>query len=129
MDMLTFNGAEADHPAVREWFADRETPLGLIAAHWFSLIRQLGHDVSELVHDGYPTACIGAYPFAYVGLFKAHVNVGFFYGAGLTDPSTLLEGTGKRMRHVKIRENKTVDEAALEALIAEAYRDIHQRLS
>ena len=39
--------------------------------------------------------------FAYVNVFRDHVNVGFFHGAFLSDPAGLLEGTGKRMRHVK----------------------------
>jgi len=53
-----------------------------------------------------------------------HVNVGFFRGASLNDPARLLEGTGKRMRHVKIRPPDPVDEAALTRLIAAAYADM-----
>lgn len=34
---------------------------------------------------------------------KNHVNLGFYYGTNLYDPSGLLEGTGKSLRHVKIR--------------------------
>lgn len=88
----------------------------------------MGTDVSELLHDGYPTLCIDDYPFAYVGAFKAHANVGFFYGACLSDPANLLEGTGKQMRHVKLRPNSEPDAAALDQLIHEAYRDINQRI-
>jgi hypothetical protein len=36
-------------------------------------------------------------------VFTAHVNVGFFRGAELSDPNGLLQGTGKFMRHVKLR--------------------------
>jgi hypothetical protein len=56
------------------------------------------------------------------------VNVGFFYGAALDDPAGLLEGTGKRMRHVKLRRAEQVDAAALSGLIAAAYQDIRRRL-
>jgi hypothetical protein len=56
------------------------------------------------------------------------VNIGFFHGAALDDPASLLEGAGKRMRHVKVRWRAPVDEAALNALIAAAYRDIRARL-
>ena len=62
-------------------------------------------------------------PFAYVNAFTKHVNVGFFNGADLPDPSALLEGTGKRMRHVKLRPAAQVDEQALGELIAAAYED------
>jgi hypothetical protein len=84
--------------------------------------------VREVLHDGCPVACLGDAPFAYVGAFKAHANVGFYFGALLPDPAGLLEGEGKRMRHVKLRPGVALDEKALEALIAAAYRDIRKRL-
>jgi hypothetical protein len=66
--------------------------------------------------------------FGYVNAFKDHVNVGFFHGAALADPAGLLEGSGKRMRHVKLRWGEPVNEAALMALITAAYKDIRLRL-
>ncbi|MND00145.1 hypothetical protein D3C83_186560 [compost metagenome] len=60
--------------------------------------------------------------------FRAHVNVGFFLGATLADPDRLLEGTGKRMRHVKLRPELGVDTAALTKLIETAYFDMKTRL-
>ena len=91
-------------------------------------MRASGADVRELLNDGFPTACVGDAPFGYVGAFSAHVNVGFFYGAALDDPAGLLEGAGKRMRHVKLRWGQRVNEAALGELIAAAYGDIRLRL-
>lgn len=126
--MLTFDGARNDDPRVLEWIADHQNELGRIAAHWFGLIRKSGTDVAELLHDGNLTACVRDYPFAYVGAFKSHVSVGFFYGAELADPAAILEGSGKRMRHVKVKPGSDFDSSALEALIALAYRDIKQRI-
>ena len=80
------------------------------------------------MHDGLATACVDDAPFAYVGVFTAHVNVGFFHGAGLPDPASLLEGTGRHMRHVKLTAGATCNESALEALITAAYNDIRMRL-
>jgi hypothetical protein len=102
--------------------------LGVIAQNWFEVIRACGDDVRELLHDGHPTACVGDAAFAYANAFKAHVNVGFFRGAELADPDGLLEGTGKFMRHVKLRPGQQVDEAALKRLIHAAYIDMKQRL-
>jgi hypothetical protein len=59
-------------------------------------------------------------PFGYVNVFKAHVNIGFFLGAELQDPAGLLEGTGKRMRHVKVTPGAALDRRALGALIQSA---------
>jgi uncharacterized protein YbjT (DUF2867 family) len=50
----------------------------------------------------------------YANAFKAHVDVGFFRGAELADPDGLLEGTGKFMRHVKLRPGQPVEDAAFE---------------
>ena len=96
---------------------------------WFERLRGCGPDVRELLHDGWPTACVGDAAFAYVAAFSAHVNLGFFQGAELDDPAGLLQGAGKRMRHVKLRWGEPVNEAALNALIAAAYRDIRLRLT
>ena len=100
-----------------------------MARPWFERMRGCGADVRELLHDGHPTACVGDTAFGYVNAFSAHVNVGFFHGAALDDPAGLLEGTGKRMRHVKLRRGESVNAAALNELIAAAYRDIRSHLA
>jgi hypothetical protein len=81
------------------------------------------------MHDGCPTACVEDAAFGYVGVFRAHANVGFFHGAELKDPAGLLQGTGKRMRHVKVKPGVALDAAALEALIDAAYADMKRRLA
>ena len=107
---------------------EHSNELGAIAQRWFEVMRDCGDDVRELLHDGHPTACVGDAAFGYVNAFKAHVNVGFFRGAELSDPSNLLEGTGKFMRHVKIRSESQVDATALMKLIETAYADMKRRL-
>ena len=102
--------------------------LRAIAQRWFEVMRDCGDDVRELLHDGHPTACVGDAAFAYVNAFKAHVNVGFFRGAEIADPAGLLEGTGKFMRHVKLRPDCEIDPAALRQLIETAYADMKRRL-
>jgi hypothetical protein len=90
--------------------------------------RGTGDDVREVLHDGHPTACIDDAGFAYVNAFTAHVNVGFFRGAELPDPAGLLEGTGKYMRHVKLRPGHDMDAKALVELIESAHTDMKRRL-
>ena len=67
--------------------------------------------------------------FAYVNVFRDHVNVGFFHGAFLPDPGGLLEGTGKRMWHVKLRPGAEIDSHALDTLVTASYWDIKTRLT
>jgi hypothetical protein len=116
-------------PAIEAWMQDHSDELGAIAQRWFEVMRNCGDDVRELLHDGHPTACVGDAAFAYVNAFKAHVNVGFFRGAEIADPSGILEGTGKFMRHVKLRPESDVDASALTALIQTAYADMKDRLA
>ena len=122
------SGAERDLPVVKQWFAAQPPGLGDLAERWFERIRARGEDVLELMHDGCPTACIGEAAFAYVGVYSLHVNIGFFRGADLPDPAGLLQGSGKRMRHVKLAIGKPLDEDAIEQLIDTAYRDMKKRI-
>jgi hypothetical protein len=127
--LFTLAGAVRRDPAVAAWFAAPDHEMRRLALPWFEAIREQGPDVRELMHDHCPTACVDGAAFAYVAAFAAHVNVGFFHGAALPDPAGLLQGTGKRMRHLKIRWGEPVDEAAVSALIAAAYMDIRVRLA
>lgn len=126
--LLRFNGAVERDPAVDAWFEERSGELGAIARQWFEEMRKCGDEVRELVHDGCPVACLGDAPFGYVNVFTAHVNVGFFHGAALADPAGLLQGTGKFMRHVKLRPATPAHDAALSRLIEAAYWDIKARV-
>jgi len=113
---------------IDDWVNAHSGQLGVIAKYWFEVMRSCGDDVQELLHDGHPTACVADAAFAYVNAFNAHVNVGFFQGANLADPNGLLEGTGKVMRHVKLRPEVDVDSTALLKLINTAYLDMQARL-
>jgi hypothetical protein len=126
--LLRFNGAVERGPAVDAWMKAHATELGAIARQWFEVMRKCGDEVRELMHDGCPVACLGDAPFAYVNVFTAHVNVGFFHGASLPDPAGLLQGSGKFMRHVKLRSGAPTNAAALTQLIHEAYSDIKARV-
>ena len=116
-------------PAIDIWLSGEPSGLRSIAQKWFVRMRQCGDDVRELMHDGCPVACVEDAPFAYVNSFKNHVNVGFFHGAALEDPAGLLEGSGKRMRHVKLRPGSEFNSEELQNLIAAAYFDIRVRLA
>jgi hypothetical protein len=61
--------------------------------------------------------------YAYIGVQRSYVNLGFYHGAPLADPARLLEGTGKRLRHVKIHNASEVKNPVLVALLREAIDD------
>jgi hypothetical protein len=125
--LFEFPMAVRRDPAVDAWFDARPGELSAIAREAFNMMRECGRDVRELLHDNHPTACLDDLAFAYVNVFTHHVNVGFFQGTELGDPHGLLEGTGKFMRHVKLRPSVPFDENALAELIKQAYSDIKRR--
>src|ERR1700678_353321 len=104
-ELLRFNGAVERDPAIDAWMDEHEGELGATAVE-----------------------CLGDVPFGYVNVFTSHVNVGFFQGAALPDPTRLLQGAGKFMRHVKLRPGTATNAAALSRLIAAAYSDIKARV-
>lgn len=57
----------------------------------------------------------------YVAPYKAHVNMGFIRGTDQADPAHLLEGTGKRLRHVKLRSMADVERPALLELLRSSF--------
>ncbi len=127
-EILRFTGAVKHDSAIDAWLRGRPDDLRPLASQWFAEMRQCGDDVRELMHDGCPTACVEDAPFGYVNVFRDHVNVGFFHGAALEDHARLLEGSGKRMRHVKLRPGREVNVIALSELIKTAHLDIRARL-
>lgn len=126
---MRFPSSVRRHPDIDRWFRQQPRELSAIARRWFDVMRGCGDDVRELIHDDQPTACVGDAAFAYVDAFTAHVNVGFFRGADLPDPARLLQGTGKFMRHVKLRPDRPLDDGALLALIEISYLDMKRRVA
>jgi len=127
-ELLRLNGTVERDPAIEAWFEEHAGELGALAREWFEAMRRCGDEVREVQHDGCPVACFGDAPFGYVNIFRTHVNVGFFQGAALRDPAKLLQGAGKRMRHVKLSAGVAIDAASLSRLIEAAYLHIKERV-
>ncbi len=127
-ELLRLDGAVERDPAIDVWMKKHAGGLGSIALQWFEVMRKCGDEVRELLHDGCPVACLGDVPFGYVNVYTSHVNVGFFHGAALPDPARMLQGTGKYMRHVKLKPGMVINAAALGRLIDVAYMDIKARV-
>ncbi len=127
-ELFRVDGAQERDPAIDAWMNAHGGELGDLAREWFEVMRKCGDEVREVLHDGCPTACLGDAAFGYVNVFTSHVNVGFFQGVALPDPARLLQGTGKRMRHVKLRPGTDIDAVSLSRLIEAAYLDIKVRV-
>lgn len=90
------------------------------------IIKEVMPDVVEVVWPTQNIASYGVGPkkmsehFCYIALFKERINLGFYYGADLSDPTGLLEGTGQTMRHIKIAQLAQLEDPALHHLVAAA---------
>lgn len=126
---MRFPAAVVREPAIEAWMAEQPDDLRVLALRWFDVMRSQGPDVRETMHDDQPTACVADAAFGYVDAFTNHVNVGFFRGASLPDPAGLLEGSGRYMRHVKLRPGRVPDAQALTALIGAACADMRERVA
>ncbi len=124
---VRYKNAVPRDPRVDAYARSVPGPLGGTIAGLTALVRRVvpGHD--EVVVHGAPQFCIGGMPFCYVLAYSKHVNLGFCDGAALSDPAGLLEGTGKTMRHVKVRPDGAVPPASLSQLIASAARRVREK--
>ena len=109
-----------------ELLADVEPGLAAIARRLQAIIRSVDKSTVETVRLGDNAATYGVGPkkmtdgYAYIMPKRGYVNLGFYQGAMLADPQRLLEGTGKGLRHVKIRSLADANRPPVRALIAKA---------
>lgn len=101
-------------------------PMQAVARRLREVIVGIDPDVVEVVRLGDRAATYGVGPkkmsegYAYILPHNGWVNLGFYTGATLPDPKGLMEGTGAKMRHVKIRTVGDADQAAIRRLLKEA---------
>ncbi|MBX5482304.1 MAG: DUF1801 domain-containing protein [Myxococcaceae bacterium] len=76
-------------------------------------------EANECIKWGQPVYELNG-PFAWMKPFCRHVGFGFWRGAELEDPYGILEGTGDRMKHVKITDPENVPIEELDHLIRQA---------
>jgi hypothetical protein len=109
-----------------ELLAGVEPNLAAIAKRLRAMIRAVDANTVETVRLGDNAATYGVGPrkmsdgYAYIMPMRGYVNLGFYQGALLADPEKLLEGTGKGLRHVKIRTLAEANHPPVRALVAAA---------
>jgi hypothetical protein len=87
-----------------------------------NFVKEIVPGVKETVNAwGIPTfEAPNTFCFYMVG--KNHVTFGFHFGTSLKDPERLLEGTGKNIRHVKLRTVAELEQKGLPGLVLAAAR-------
>ncbi len=109
-------------------------PLRPILSRLRETVLAIHPEACETVRLGNRAATYGLGPrkmidgYAYVMPHSEWVNLGFFQGASLNDPDGLLEGSGAKMRHVKIRAIADADRPEVRELLAAAVAERKQAL-
>jgi hypothetical protein len=59
-------------------------------------------------------------PFSYIKVFDKHINFGFWRGVDLKDPEGILQGSGKKMRHVPLKDLGDIQRERFQQFVREA---------
>lgn len=110
---------------VNEFLSSYASDVRDLAMRTRALVKDLVPDAIESVHTGwknigYATGSGKQDQFCYITPQKSDVRLGFNEGAELSDPGAHLQGTGKKMRHVKLRSGDELENPDLHRLVAEA---------
>ena len=106
---------------IEQFFASYDSDVQELALGLRALVRRLVPEAEEKLHRPWKTVAYGhTAKFCAISPHKSWVNLQFHSGSNLKDPSDLLEGTGKSMRHVKVATPGDLKRKALSVLIREA---------
>ena len=105
---------------ITDWLDSVEESEQTLAASVIAFIRESLDDADETVKWNNPCFVVAGSNCLYVSAQDGYVNLGFYEGTSLDDPAGLLEGTGKKMRHVKVHSSDELDNPALTDLVRAA---------
>ena len=113
-----------------EMLTSASPEVAALARQAKTVIQNVMPNVVEVVWLNQNIASYGVGPkkmseqFCYIALFKARLNLGFYYGSDLPDPEKLLEGSGKNLRHIKISHPEQLQNPALHDLVVAASKHL-----
>ena len=103
------------------WFQSGSDDQCELLTELRAIVLATGKDIDEAIKWQRPVYSNGGTMFCYLHRSKNHVTLGFHQGASLDDPDELLEGTGKAMRHIKVRDRSDIRKRAIKSLLKQAY--------
>ena len=123
----------SDNPTVVDWIRKFPSDQQAIMQELIEVARKNMPGAHEFIYHDAVGYSVNDSPFDRICYIapqsKGYVNFGFFFGVGLPDPKQLLEGEGKRIRHVKIRSRDEAKNPALAKLIRATWREAPKRVA
>ena len=126
--------AETNYGTFEELLEIASEELRPIVTALKALVMEIDPNAVEVVRLGDRAATYGLGPkkmsegYVYIQPNTSWINLGFYKGANLNDPTGLMEGTGKRLRHIKVRSLEITDNEGLKALVKQALEERREAL-
>ena len=108
-------------PAVESYVASAPPDVRAILVELLELVLETLPEAATSIKRGRPVFSVGS-DLCYLAKARGHATLGFFRGVELDDPAGMLEGSGERLRHVKVRSGAEVPRGALRDFLVDARR-------
>ena len=114
-------------PGFRTFLAIDERPVGPLALALRGIVLEAAPDAVEQLFRNHASALwYGRGPkmadmVLYIAMASAHVNLGFCRGAAMADPDGVMEGAGRRMRHIKFRSERDLERPFLRRYVRASF--------
>lgn len=120
------NNSRPIHPDYLFFLEVKETPIIELFRSIRALILEMHPDSNELLYHTHALTSVFSISeklsdaFCHIPIYNQHLNLGFNKGALLDDPHGLLQGTGKLIRHIPIKQIAELDRPEVRELIQAA---------
>lgn len=115
------------NPQLKNFLAPYDSKIQELAMQLRGFVCECMPEANELIWDNYNAVAI-AYSkseklkdaFCHIAVYSGHVNFGFNRGAELTPTPVRLEGKGKLIRHIKVKDFASFQKEAIAKMLWEA---------
>jgi hypothetical protein len=107
--------------SVEEYISSLEDWKGEIVTELRDIILEVSPEIKESIKWAQPVYESNG-PFSYIKAFKNSVNFGFWRGVDLIDPKGILQGSGEKMRHVKLMRGDDMDHKVFNDFVRQAIK-------
>lgn len=114
------------HPEFERILSDKPLPMQLLYRDIRKLVLQACPTCNELLYHTHALSSVYSlsdklkHAFCHIPVYSNHINLGFNSGSELVDPDGILSGSGKKIRHVSIRESSDLGHPAIGRLLRDA---------
>jgi len=121
-----FIDPECIHPDFERVLADKPLSVQSLYGDARKLVLQAYPTSNELLYHTHALSSVYSlsdqvkHAFCHIPVYTNHINLGFNLGADLDDPDRVLTGTGKKIRHIAIRDSSDLSHPAIARLLVDA---------